>query len=179
MRTGYLGGGETKKQGGTLVTINCILNGEDVVIHSEANTRLLDILRDTFKLTGTKAGCLSGHCGVCLVFFNSNVVPSCLIPAFRVRDSEIITIEGFSQTDEYQDIITGFSKAGVECCGYCDTGKILAAAALLEKVSQPSRQQILEAFRGIKCRCTEPESLTAGVLAAADTRQRRLYGRAP
>jgi carbon-monoxide dehydrogenase small subunit len=159
------------------MTINFILNGEDVVVRSEANTRLLEILRDTFNLTGTKAGCLSGNCGICSVIFNGVVISSCLIPAFRVRGSEVITIEGFSQTDEYQDIVTGFTQAGLEFCGFCDTGKILATTALLERNSRPSREEILAAFRGIKCRCTDPDGLVGGVLLTADIRQRRLYGR--
>jgi carbon-monoxide dehydrogenase small subunit len=159
------------------MTIDFILNGEDVVVRTEADHRLLDILRGTFKLLGTKVGCLSGNCGVCFVIFNGAVTPSCLIPAFRIRGSEVITIEGFSQTDEYQDIVSGFSQAGVECCGYCDTGKILAAETLLEKTPRPSREEVLAAFAGIKCRCTEPKSLVEGVLATADIRQRRLYGR--
>jgi carbon-monoxide dehydrogenase small subunit len=159
------------------MTINFILNGEDVVIRTEADGRLLDILRGSFKLLGTKTGCLSGRCGVCFVILNSKVVPSCLVPAFQIRNSEIITIEGFSQTDEYQDVIAGFTRAGVECCGYCDSGKILAASALLERIPRPSREEILSAFTGIRCRCTEPETLVEGVLTAADVRQRRLYGR--
>jgi carbon-monoxide dehydrogenase small subunit len=159
------------------MTVNFILNGEDVVINTEADGRLLDILRRSFHLLGTKTGCLSGRCGVCFVILNGKVVPSCLVPAFRVRNSEIITIEGFSQTDEYQDIITGFSQAGVECCGYCNSGKILAAGALLDRIARPSREEVLAGFMGIRCRCTEPESLFKGVLAAGDIRQRRLYGR--
>jgi carbon-monoxide dehydrogenase small subunit len=159
------------------VTINFILNGDDVTVRTEANTRLIDILRNTFKLLGAKSGCLAGHCGVCFVILDTKVVPSCMIPAFGIRGSEIITIEGFSQTNEYQDIITGFAQAGVECCGYCDNGKILVTAALLEKKARPSREEILDAFTGIRCRCTEPDSLLEGVLAAAEIRQRRLYGR--
>ncbi|MDR3343153.1 MAG: aldehyde oxidoreductase, partial [Treponema sp.] len=105
--------------------------------------------------------------------------PSCLVPAFRIRDREIITIEGFVQTDEYHDIMAGFAQAQVETCGYCDTAKILAAEALLDQAPRPTRQEILAAYRDVKCRCTEPESLVQGVLAAVDIRQRRLYGRAP
>ncbi|MDR3130728.1 MAG: 2Fe-2S iron-sulfur cluster binding domain-containing protein [Treponema sp.] len=157
--------------------VNFILNGEDVAIHAEADERLLDILRGSFKLLGAKAGCLSGRCGACFVIINNKVVPSCIVPAFRVRNSEIITIEGFSQTDEYYDIDAGFSRAGVECCGYCDSGKILSVGALLERIARPSREEILSAFTGIRCRCTEPESIVEGVLIAADIRQRRLYGR--
>jgi carbon-monoxide dehydrogenase small subunit len=159
------------------MTINCILNGEDVKFNTEADSRLLDVLRRSFNLLGAKNGCLSGRCGVCFVILNSKVVPSCIVPAFRVRNSEIITIEGFSQTDEYQDIVSGFSQAGVECCGYCDSGKILAASGLLDRIPRPSREEVLAAFTGIRCRCTDPESLVEGVLAAADIRQRRLYGR--
>jgi carbon-monoxide dehydrogenase small subunit len=159
------------------MTVKFILNGEDVAVRTEADGRLLDILRGSFKLLGTKTGCLSGRCGACFVILNNNVIPSCLVPAFRVRNTEIVTIEGFAQTDEYQDIVTGFARAGVECCGYCDNGKILAASALLDRISRPSREDILAAFTGIRCRCTEPESLVEGVLAAADIRQRRFYGR--
>jgi carbon-monoxide dehydrogenase small subunit len=153
------------------------LNGEDVVVRVDANIRLIDILRRDFSLMGAKAGCLCGRCGACSIIFNGEVVKSCLIPAFRVHGSEVITIEGFSQNNEYEDIITGFSQAGVETCGYCETGKILAVEMLLSKIPRPSRKEILLGFQGLKCRCTEPESLINAVSAIADIRQRRRYGR--
>jgi carbon-monoxide dehydrogenase small subunit len=159
------------------MTIAFILNGEDVVIRTDANRRLVDILRGTFRLLGAKTGCLIGQCGACSVNFNGKITQACLIPAFRIPGSEIITIEGVSQTDEYQDIAMGFSEAGVENCGYCDTGKILTTEALLERNPRPDREAVLAAFNGIKCRCTDPETLVEGVLAVADIRQRRLYGR--
>jgi carbon-monoxide dehydrogenase small subunit len=159
------------------MTIGFILNGEDVVVRAEADTRLINILRGHFGLVGAKSGCLAGKCGACSIIFNGEVIKSCLIPAFRVRGSEIITIEGFSQTDEYQDILSGFLKAGLETCGFCRTGKIFAAAALLEQKNQLSREEILLGFDGIRCRCTDPETLVDAVGAAAEIRQRRLYGR--
>ena len=159
------------------MTIGFILNGEDVVIRANAENRLVDILRSTFNLVGTKSGCNIGYCGACSVIFNGEVIKSCLIPAFKIRDSEIITIEGFSQTSEYQDIIQGFSDEGVFNCGACNTGKILAAEALLGKNLKPSRNEILASYFGIKCRCTEPESLVRGILAVAERRRKRLYGR--
>jgi carbon-monoxide dehydrogenase small subunit len=159
------------------MVIKFILNGDDVTLNADADTRLIDILRDNFGLMGAKAGCLSGNCGVCFVLFNGKAAPSCIIPAFNLRGSEIITIEGFVQNDEYQDIAAGFAQARVEFCGYCDTAKIFAAAALLEQRPSPGREEILAAFSGIKCRCVDPESLVSGVLAAAEFRQRRLYGR--
>jgi carbon-monoxide dehydrogenase small subunit len=159
------------------MTIGFILNGEDVVVRAEADMRLINILRGHFGLLGAKSGCLAGRCGACTVIFNGEVTKSCLIPSFRIRGSEIITIEGFSQTDEYQDIIAGFLRTGLETCEFCRTGKILSAAALLERKSQPSREDILLGFSGIRCRCTDPEPLVEAVTLVAEIRQRRLYGR--
>ena len=158
------------------MNIGFILNGEDLVIQSGAEKRLVDILRDNFGLLGTKAGCYKGQCGACSLIFNGVVVKSCLIPAFKVQNSEIITIEGFLQTDDFQDIAVGFSEAGLENCGFCDTGKIMTAEALLGRNRDPSKGEILSAFRGIKCRCTEPEELVQGVLLAAEYRRRRMRG---
>ena len=157
--------------------INFILNGQDEMIETSAEHRLIDILKFNYHLIGAKTACYSGICGLCSVIFNGDIVKACLIPAFKIQGSEIITIEGFSQTHEYQDIVQGLMEGGTETCNYCDTGKILTIEALLSKKPLPGSKDILAAFRGIKCRCTEPESLVQGVLAAAETRQRRLYGR--
>ena len=154
-----------------------ILNGEDVVADSAPETRLVEILRDNFNLLGTKTGCNAGICSSCSIIFNGNVAKSCIIPAFKVQGSEIITIEGFSQTDEYLDIVEGFSEAGLDSCGFCRTGKILATQALLGRNHKPSKRYILSAFNGIRCRCTEPEELIRGVMAVIEFRRIKLYGR--
>ena len=159
------------------MTIGFILNGEDVIVRCEANIRLVDILREQFGLFGAKAGCLTGKCGFCTVIFNGSVINACLIPAFRLRDGEVITIEGFSQTNEYQDIVAGFTRANLQSCGFCDTGIILNAGALLEKNERPSRREILDAFNGIRCRCTDPDKLVEGMENAVEIRRWRLYGR--
>jgi carbon-monoxide dehydrogenase small subunit len=172
-----MGSGQTQKKGICIVTIDFILNGEDVVVKTDADVRLIDILRNSFGLLGAKCGCLSGRCGACSVIFNSAITQACLIPAFRIRGSEIITIEGFSQTDEFQDIVSGFSQTALENCGFCNNGKILSAEALLEQNPRPSRKEILSGFSGIRCRCTDPESLVAAVQLVSEIRQRRLYGR--
>jgi carbon-monoxide dehydrogenase small subunit len=159
------------------MTINFILNGEDVVVRCGAEHRLVYMLRDSFGLTGTKVSCLSGCCGACTVIFNGIIVQSCLIPAFCVRGSEIITIEGFSQTDEYQDIAEGFSQSGLWNCPICQNGKILATEALLERNLRPEEPEILRAFAGIRCRCTDPGVLVRAVRMSSEIRQRRIYGR--
>ena len=152
-----------------------ILNGEDMIVKSDPGIRLIDLLRENFRLLGAKTGCLTGHCGLCHIILNGEVVKACLIPVFKIRGSELITIEGFSQTDEYEDIVSGFSEAGLENCGFCNTGKILAAEALLGRNRNPSEKEILAAFQGVKCRCTEPGELAAGVLKALEKRKRRPY----
>ena len=159
------------------MNVEFMLNGEGVIAQINANIRLIDMLRDTFGLVGAKSGCSFGICGACTIVFNGKVTKSCLIPAFRANFGEIITIESFAETEAYKDIIKGFEKAGVENCGYCDTGKIFIAETILSKNRQPDRKEILTGFSGTHCRCTETESLVYGVLYAADIRQRRIYGR--
>jgi carbon-monoxide dehydrogenase small subunit len=160
------------------MTIEFTLNHEQVKIQTAPDTRLIDLIREGFSLIGAKCGCLTGDCGACSVIFNRKVTKSCLIPAFLVQDSTVLTLEGFAKTEDYKDIIQGFAAAGVVTCGYCDSGKILTMEAILAKKPRPgSRKEILAEMRGIRCRCTEPESLVAAVLAIADIRQRRLYGR--
>jgi len=159
------------------MTINFILNGEDVVVRSDAGVRLIDVLRGHFGLFGAKSGCLIGQCGACSVIFNSQVSLACLIPAFKIRGCEIITIEGFSQTIEYQEILEGFKQVHLGNCGYCEAGKILCTEALLERIPSPSKEEILKGFSGIKCRCTNAEKLVEAVNIIAGIRERRLYGR--
>ncbi|MDR2398509.1 MAG: 2Fe-2S iron-sulfur cluster binding domain-containing protein [Spirochaetaceae bacterium] len=162
------------------MTIAFTLNHQKVKIQAPPDTRLIDLLRERFSLREAKAGCLTGGCGTCSVIFNRRVAKACLIPAFLVQNSTVITLEGFTHTDAYKDIIQGFASAGVESCGYCDSGKILTMEAILAKDPRPSsRKDILAELRGLRCRCTEPESLVAAFLTIADIRQRRLYGRRP
>lgn len=160
------------------MTVSFILNGDDVSLNARSYERLADVLRQRFGLLGVKADCRRGSCGKCLVFLDGRIAPSCLLPVFRVRGHEVITIEGFSQTDEYLDIRGGFDEAGLETCGFCETAKILAAAALLERRARPTAEEILEAMASVPCRCTDPEAMVRAVQAAADRRARRLYRRA-
>lgn len=157
------------------MTINFILNGEDVVFNAEPGARMIDILRGTFGLFGSKPGCLSGQCGACTIIFNGQVSPSCLIPAFKIQGSEVITIEGFSQTIEYQEIMEAFAYVHLGNCGYCEAGKILCTEALLENIPMPTKDEILTGFSGIKCRCTNVERLVKAVGIIATSRQKRLY----
>ena len=158
------------------MNVSFILNGEDVYIRVDARARLVDVLRGDFGLTGTKACCRAGKCGLCAVIFNGSVINSCLVPAFRLRNGEVITIEGFSLTEEHGDIARGFAEAGLENCGYCQTGKTLAAASLLGGRKRPSRDEILRVADGAKCRCMDPGKFAEGIEKALEAKTRRLHG---
>ncbi len=148
------------------------LNGKEVSIDTAPEKRLADILREIFGLLQTKTGCYSGECGACTVLFNGDIVQSCMLPAFYIKNSSIITIEGFSQTAEYADIKSGFERAGCFPCGYCHAGKILAVHALLDEHPTPDDITILAGLSGNKCICTDYSSLINGVKNAAQNRKK-------
>lgn len=158
--------------------VDFILNGEDVSCQADAGERLSRILRDTFSLLGVKEDCRSGHCGLCLVTLNGLAVPACLVPAFRVRGAEVVTIEGFRQTEDYEYIRKGFEKAEAEPCEFCRGAVFLSTAALLEERPRPETPEILENLSAVFCRCHDPESLVRGVKSAAELRARRMNFRA-
>jgi carbon-monoxide dehydrogenase small subunit len=154
--------------------VRFFLNGVSASIEVEPGERLSVILRDRFHLKGTRCGCLQGRCGTCSVIWNGAVTASCLIPAFRLSGTKVVTIEGFAKTNNYKDIETGFAQAQVIMCGYCDGAKILATESLLVKNKELTREEILSAFTGIRCTCTNPGALVDGVFAAAKVRKGRL-----
>ena len=160
------------------MTVSFILNGEDVSAQARSVDRLSDLLRDTFGLLGVRSDCRCGRCGRCFLFLDGRLVPSCIVPAFNVRGREVVTIEGFSQTEDYRDITDGFKAAGVETCGFCTTPKILVAASLLERRPRPSPKEILEHMSSAPCRCTDPEAIVRAVQSVAELKARRLYHRA-
>ena len=96
------------------MTVSFILNGEDVSANVRSIDRLSDVLREAFGLLGLHSDCRCGRCGRCFVLLDGRLVPSCIVPAFSVRGKEVVTIEGFAQTEEYRDVAEGFKAAGVE-----------------------------------------------------------------
>lgn len=160
------------------MTVSFILNGIDVSAQVRTIDRLVDILRARFGLAGTRVDCRRGTCGACLVFLDGRLAPSCLVPAFAAAGREIVTIEGFRATGEYTEIAEAFEEAGVEDCGFCRNGRIMAAAALLERNSRPEARDIAKGMSAVRCRCTDHAQVERAVLAAADRRSRRIYHRA-
>lgn len=157
------------------ITFN--LNGKSVSADVEPEKRLVDILRENFQLTRTKAGCYAGSCGACSVLVGGRLSCACLLPAFTARGTEVVTIEGFARSRDYSDIMRAFSEAGYRPCGYCIGGRVLAVEALLTEHVDPSDKEILAALAGITCHCADYSSLTKAVGIAAFTRKTRRRGR--
>lgn len=146
-----------------------IVNGQkhEVEIHEEL--RLLDLIRNTLKLTGTKEGCGEGECGACTVIMDGQVVNSCMVMAFQAEGKEITTIESLDRDDGMlHPIQQAFLNEGAVQCGFCTPGMVLSAKALLDKTSNPSEDEIREAISGNLCRCTGYNKIVEAIERAAE-----------
>jgi carbon-monoxide dehydrogenase small subunit len=150
------------------VKISFVLNGGDVSIDTEPLRSLLDVLREDFKLTGAKKGCGEGECGACAVLVNGRLINSCIFPAGAAAGTEIVTIEGFRETERYRVIEEAFGEAGSVQCGYCTPGMVLAAEALLSRDPEPDEASIREAISGNLCRCTGYNMIVEGIKIASE-----------
>jgi aerobic carbon-monoxide dehydrogenase small subunit len=134
--------------------ISLTVNGAARIIHTYPMARLLDVLREELRLTGTKEGCGEGECGSCSILIDGVLVNSCLIPALQANGTTIVTIEGLANDDRLHPLQKAFLDCGAAQCGICTPGMILAAVHLLEKTPQPSLEEIREGLSGNLCRCT-------------------------
>ena len=148
--------------------ISFVLNGREVSINTGALRSLLDVLREDFKLTGVKKGCGEGECGACSVLVNGRLINSCIFPVGAAQDSEIVTIEGFRETEKYKVIEEAFAEAGSVQCGFCTPGMVLAAEALLREEPEPEEAAIREAISGNLCRCTGYNMIVDGIKIAVE-----------
>lgn len=136
------------------VSVSCEVNDERVTLEAYPMARLLDLLREQLKLTGTKEGCGEGECGACAVEMDGALVNSCLIPALQARDTKIRTIEGVAHADRLHPVQQAFLTYGGAQCGICTPGMILASLNLLARNPRPDDAQIREGLAGNLCRCT-------------------------
>jgi aerobic carbon-monoxide dehydrogenase small subunit len=136
------------------IEVRCFVNGEAKSIHDYPMARLLDVLREQLKLTGTKEGCGEGECGACSVFLDNQIVNSCLVPVAQVEGCSIKTIEGVASESQLHAVQEAFIECGGAQCGICTPGMILAAINLLEQNPQPTDAEIRNGLAGNLCRCT-------------------------
>jgi aerobic carbon-monoxide dehydrogenase small subunit len=156
------------------VTIRCVVNGQPRVIEGPPMARLLDVLREELRLTGTKEGCGEGECGACSVLIDGELANSCLVPVKQVEGARITTIEGihaiggFSGAVDMARIQQAFIDEGGAQCGICTPGMILATISLLDRHPDPTMDQIREGLAGNLCRCTGYMRIFEAVRQAAN-----------
>ena len=156
------------------VTINTTINGKAVSANAEASTSLLEFLRDTLEMKGSKLCCNTGECGACTVIYNGKPINTYVTMAANAIGAQITTIEGLADGDKLHPVQQAFIDTGAVQCGYCTPGFIMSVKALLDRTTKPTPSDIEEAVSGNICRCTGYNKIVDAIHLAAD----RIAGRA-
>ena len=152
-----------------MAAISFTINGKSASVDAEPDTPLLWVVREQLKLTGTKFGCGSGLCGACTVHVDGKPVRSCQTSVSQVQGRTVTTIEGLSP-DGQHPLQKAWVTEQVPQCGYCQSGQIMQAAALLATNKQPTREQIVEHMDGNICRCGTYPRIVRAIERAAGGR---------
>jgi aerobic carbon-monoxide dehydrogenase small subunit len=153
------------------VLVQCRVNGRSVILEAHPMARLLDVLREQLRLTGTKEGCGEGECGACSVMMDGALVNSCLVPLLHAEGAEILTIEGVAG-EHLHPMQQAFLAHGGAQCGICTPGMVLAAMNLLARHPKPTESEIREGLAGNLCRCTGYTKILESILAASSESER-------
>ena len=146
--------------------ISFTINGKPTSADVAPDTPLLWVIRDTLGMTGTKFGCGISQCGACTVHLNGNPIRSCITPVSAVAGKKVTTIEGLSANGDHP-LQKAWVEEQVPQCGYCQSGQIMEAAALLAKNKKPTREQIVAHMSGHICRCGTYNRIIAAIQRAA------------
>ena len=146
-----------------------IINGETRDVEAVPNTPLLWVLRDNLGLTGTKYGCGVAQCGACTVHLDGTAVRSCSTPVSTIGNKKVTTIEGLASADALHPVQQAWMQENVPQCGYCQSGQIMSAVALIEKNPTPSDSDIEAAMSGNICRCGTYERIRKAIKTASNT----------
>lgn len=147
--------------------ITFTLNGDPVSFDGDPNTPLLWVVRDNFKLKGSKFGCGAGLCGACTMHLDGSAIKTCVLPVAAVADKAITTIEGLGNPETLHPLQSAWVEHNVPQCGYCQSGQIMAAAALIAEKPGASGDDIDQALSGNICRCGCYPRIKAAILAVA------------
>ena len=147
--------------------VHTVINGEEVEFLCEPRQSLLEVLRDTLGLTGSKEVCNNGNCGACNVILDGNLVNSCLVLAIEVDGRSLTTIEGIAGPQGLHPLQVKFLEHAALQCGFCTPGFIVAAKALLDHNPNPSEEDVRYWLSGNLCRCTGYDKIVRAVLDTA------------
>ena len=148
-----------------MATLN--VNGKDYTLPADSNTLLLYVLRDDLGLTGTKFGCGMAQCGACTVHLDGNPVRACITPVAQAIGARVTTIEGLAADGTLTPLQQAWIDQQVPQCGYCQSGQLMEATALLKANPHPSETEIREAMNGHLCRCGTYNRIVKAIQAAA------------
>jgi len=151
--------------------VSLTVNDAEHELIARPGLSLLAALRDTLGLTAAKRGCAQGACGSCTVLLDERAVPACLVPVETVDGAAVRTLEGVAAGGELDEVQSAFLDGFATQCGFCTSGMIMVAEALLADNPSPTRQDVVEAISGNVCRCTGYEPIVAAVLDAAQRRR--------
>lgn len=143
------------------------VNGVEFIVEIEPWRTLVEVLRETLGLTGTKKSCNEGECGACTVLMDGKPIASCLVLAMDAQGKEITTIEGLSDGDKLHPIQEAFLKYGAIQCGFCTPGMVISAKALLDRNPKPTVTEVRKAISGNLCRCTGYQHIIDAILGAS------------
>jgi aerobic-type carbon monoxide dehydrogenase small subunit (CoxS/CutS family) len=150
-----------------MATMTLSINGSERKVETAEDEPLLSVLRNRLGLTGTKYGCGVGQCGACTVLLDGKAVRSCRLPAAKVQ-GKVVTIEGLAANGNLQPVQQAFLDEEAFQCGYCTSGMIMSAQALLAAVPKPSDDDIFEYMNGNICRCGTYQRIMAAIHRAAE-----------
>jgi aerobic-type carbon monoxide dehydrogenase small subunit (CoxS/CutS family) len=143
------------------------INGKNYPVDAPQDETLLSVLRNRLNLTGTKYGCGEGQCGACTILMDGVPSRSCSMPAAAAAGAKITTIEGLEQDDKLTPVQEAFLEEGAYQCGYCTSGMIMSATALLRDNHAPTDEQIVAAMNGNVCRCGSYPRIVAAIKRAS------------
>ena len=152
------------------VRVSLTVNGEHRQADVWGGDSLLTMLRDTLELPGSKNACEQGECGSCSVVLDGELVCACLVLAAQADGHEVVTVEGLASSDGLHPVQQAFVDAGAVQCGFCTTGLVVAVADLLERIPDPTDDEMREALSGNVCRCTGYVKIFDAVRLAAERR---------
>ena len=150
------------------------VNGINYKVSVEPWRTLVEVLRETLGLTGTKKSCNEGECGACTVIVDGKPVASCLMLAMDAQGKDILTIEGLSEGEKLHPIQEAFLKHGAIQCGFCTPGMVMSAKALLDENPKPTVTEIRRAISGNLCRCTGYQHIVDSIVAASGIMDKKL-----
>jgi nicotinate dehydrogenase subunit A len=143
------------------------LNGHTVSVPSESGQSLLNLLRHTLQLKATRLGCGQGQCGACRVMLDGHAVAACETPLWAIEGKTVTTVEGLGNRSAPHALQTAFIEEQAMQCGFCISGILMSAAALLQRQPQPTRAQIVQAIDGHLCRCGAHNRVVRAIEKAA------------